>query len=31
MYPGKSYFGRKDKMPIGKNVENKKEDVGRDL
>jgi hypothetical protein len=28
---GKSHFGRKDKMPIGKNVENKKEGVGEDL
>jgi hypothetical protein len=28
---GKSYFGRKDKMPVGKNVENKNEGVGGDL
>ncbi len=28
---GKSYFGRKDKTPIGKTVENKKEDVGGDV
>ncbi len=28
---GISYFGRKDKMPIDKNVENKNEGVGGDL
>jgi len=28
---GKSYIGRKDKMPVGKNVENKNEDVGGDV